>query len=101
MKMVKTNLGVVLTVFMLVVAFTGCSPYSSVGVSGGYGYRAPYSGYRYGYGSPYGYGYRPPVIVTRPPVIVAPRPYYSTPRSYGPRFYGSGGYRGGGFGRRR
>ena len=101
MKSLTIKLGTILTVVLLSMAFVGCSPYSSVGVSGGYGYGAPYGGYRYGYGSPYGYGYRPPVIVTRPPVIVQSRPYYSTPRSYGPRSYGGGGYRGGGYGRRR
>lgn len=102
MKLLTIKSGAVLTGMLLALTLVSCSPYANVGVSANYG--RPYGGY-YGY-RPYGYGYRAPVIVSRPPVVVnprryyTPRSYYSTPRSYGPRAYGGGGYRGNN-GRRR
>lgn len=100
MKLLTIKSGALLTVVLLALTLVSCTPYSSIGVSGGYG--APYGGYYgyrpYGYG--YGYGYRPPVII-RPPVVVSPRPYYYAPRTYGPRSYGGGGGRGYSGGRRR
>ncbi|MBO0932956.1 hypothetical protein [Fibrella aquatilis] len=84
------NSSLIYTALSLVLVLTlwSCGP-SYVGVRTGYG-----PGY---YGArPYGYGYRPPVIIAPRPYVV--RPYYRGPsygyRNYGPRYGGFGSRRG-------